>query len=74
MSSLINRAACKKAVLEIAQQRRAGKFTRVSADVFDHLEGVLRSSIASLVHSHPSVGKTIMMGSKKRSKPEIEAS
>jgi hypothetical protein len=73
MVMLINKAACKKAVLEIAERERtAKKFTRVSADVFEHLNSKILEEIRTLVRSHPSVGCTIMMGSKKRTKQERE--
>ena len=72
MPNLINRSACKKTVLEIADKNRSKKFTRVSADVFEHLEYVIKKEIINIVQKHPSVGKTIMMGSKTRSKQEEE--
>jgi hypothetical protein len=68
MPSLINRSACKKFVLEIADSTRAKKFTRVSGDVFDHLESVMQKTIKDLVRSHPSVGTTVKMGVNTRSK------
>lgn len=67
MALLINKAACKKALLEIAQTR-AHKFTRVGSDVFDHLNEMILNHMKSIVQSHPSKGKTIMMGSKTRKK------
>lgn len=71
MASLINKVACRKAVLKYAEGR-AHKFTRVGADVLEHLELELINIMKSIVSTHPSMGKTIMMGSKKRSKPEPE--
>jgi hypothetical protein len=70
MSSLINRSACKKAVLDAARYRN--KFTRVGQDVFVHLNFVLINEIRKIVETHPSIGKTIMMGSKSRTKREVE--
>lgn len=66
MLNYINKSACKKAILNLAQ-KRAHKFTRVGTDVFEHLDIVLLNAMKSIVESHPSMGKTIMMGSKKRS-------
>ena len=69
ISSLVNKAACKKAVLEVASMR-AHKFTRVGSDVYDHLNDLVLNSIRDIVHKHPSIGKTIMMGSKSRKKDD----
>lgn len=63
---LINRAACKRAILAVAEDTRSHTFTRVGADTLDYLEADLLNTIKDLVHRHPSVGKTIMMESKKR--------
>jgi hypothetical protein len=71
MSSLINKAACKKVVLEFAQTR-AHKFTRVGSDVYDHLNDLVLNSIKGIIRSHPSIGKTIMMGSKSRKKENAD--
>ena len=68
MASLINRSACKKFVLSVAEDTRTKKFTRVSADVFDHLEYVIQKAIRDLVRTHPTVGTTIMMSAKTREK------
>ena len=67
MASLINKVACRKALLKYAEGR-AHKFTRVGADVFEHLEVELVNIMKHIVATHPSMGKTIMMGSKKRVK------
>jgi len=63
---LINRSACKRAVLDVVKHRK--QFTRVGADVYVHLHNHLLKEIKRIGDSHPSIGKTIMMGSKKRSK------
>lgn len=68
MPSLINRSACKKFVLEVADNTRAKKFTRVSGDVFDHLESVMQKAIRDLIRTHPSVGTTVKMGINSRTK------
>jgi hypothetical protein len=54
----INKVACRKAILNLAA-KRAHKFTRVGADVFEHLDIVLLTAMKSIVESHPSKGKTI---------------
>ena len=70
MASLINRSACKKFVLSVAENTRAKKFTRVSADVFDHLEYVMQKGIRDLVRTQPTLGKTISMGTRIRNSDE----
>ena len=69
MPTYINKVACRKAILNLAE-KRAHKFKRVGADVYDHLDIVLLNTMKSIVESHPSTGKTIMMGSKKRKSSE----
>lgn len=49
MASLINRSACKKAVLELAARERAKKFTRVGSDVLDYLDSVLVNTITRMI-------------------------
>ena len=61
----INRAKCKKFMLRASEQARGGKFTRVSKDVFDHLDGIIMNYMNEFVRSHPSIGKTLMTGKKK---------
>jgi hypothetical protein len=39
---------------------RGGKFTRVSKEALDELEGKHEASMRALVQRHPSRGKTIM--------------
>ena len=70
MASLINRSACKKFVLDVAENTRTKKFTRVSADVFEHLEYVMQKAIRDLVRSQPTLGKTIAMGTRIRNNTE----
>jgi len=72
MSIHINKAACRKTILSLAENR-AHKFTRVGGDVFEHLDYVLMNTMRSIVDSHPSMGKTIMMGTKKRNPIEGDA-
>lgn len=61
---LINKSNCKKLLLDHSSKHRNGKFTRVSANVYDHLEMVLRREILEFVRSHPSLGKTLTTGVK----------
>lgn len=63
--SLINWATCKKLILELAATRPQ-KYTRVSSDVKDHLEYVVRHACHTVVQSQPSKGKTVQMGTHKR--------
>jgi hypothetical protein len=72
MALLINKAACKKAILNVAEARHQ-KFTRVGSDVFEHLNSLLMNHITSIVTKHPSIGCTISMGTRKRGKKENEA-
>jgi hypothetical protein len=59
MYSIINRQNVKRLALEMSAAKRAGKFTRVSAEFIDRIEGRLKQFIASEVHQHPSIGKTL---------------
>jgi len=66
MSSFINKSECHKFLLEMAGQKWAsGKFTRVAGDVFTFLDASLRSDMENLIRSHPTLGKTISMGTRK---------
>ena len=60
----INKNKCKKFMLRASERTRSGKFTRVSKDVFDHLDGILTNAMSDFVRYHPSVGKTLMTGKK----------
>jgi hypothetical protein len=64
--SLINQSECRKAILAYAERRRPGRFTRVSTDVFEHLDTFLRVEIQNVVHQHPSIGKTLQMTTHRR--------
>lgn len=61
----INKLACKKFLLRLSESNRGGKFTRVGADVYDHLDSILMSAMQEFVRRHPSVGKTLSTGKKK---------
>ena len=58
--SVLNRAQAKKVLLQLSKDRRGGKFTRVSKELLDELEAWLVNHMEDIVHSHPSVGKTLM--------------
>ena len=57
-TSFINKAACKKFIMDIANQRYH-KFNRLNPAVYDELEGVLRRHMRAIVARNPSLGKTI---------------
>lgn len=57
--NLINKKAVKAYALQVSQDTRGGKFTRVSADFLVRVETKLRTIIAQEIHSHPSVGVTL---------------
>ena len=66
-TKLINKKACRDYLLDLSTERRGGKFTRVSDEVFDYLEARIRIEMDSFLHSHPSIGKTIKTGEKNES-------
>lgn len=57
--SMINKAACRKFILDVAKSERHHPFTRVADSVYDEAEGLLRSHFRNKVRSIPSKGKTI---------------
>ena len=57
--SLLHKAQAKRLILDTATQLRFKKFTRVSDEWFDYLDGRLQELIASGIRSHPTVGKTL---------------
>jgi len=60
MSSLLNRAALKRHLLERAKALRPyHPFTRVSEDTLIHLENQLRIVADSFIKSHPACGTTL---------------
>ena len=59
MNSLINRAACKRAALSLAEKHRAHKFSRVSDSFLQDIEYELMHIIECKIKAQPSVGKTI---------------
>ena len=68
----VNRAACKKRLLTLSKEFRNGKFERVGKDVYEHLDRVLEAEMVRVVRTHPSVGVTLMMESRKRKPVEDE--
>ena len=73
--SLINKTHVKKYTLDaVARLRPAlvSKLTRVSGDVYEEAEYKVRKMIDDLVLRHPSVGKTIMIGTSARKEENNE--
>jgi len=65
--SLINQAEVKKLLLSLSRELRRGKFTRVSmSQIVPHFEGIIRDEAEKIVRTHPSIGKTIMLESRKK--------
>ena len=58
-TTLINRAAVKKAALDASQSTRNGKFTRVSKEFLEGINAEVLAMIRGRVHRHPSIGKTL---------------
>jgi hypothetical protein len=58
-SSLLCRSKVRAYLLDYAKKHRHHKFTRVSADTYDKLEGIMRQAIQRHVDSHPSSGSTL---------------
>lgn len=58
MSSLINKSACKKYIVELTKATRP-RFTRISDEYFTALEAQLKIYIAKSIQNHPSKGKTL---------------
>lgn len=56
---LINKAACKKFIMDYAGTSRHHKFSRLDPEIFDELNGLLRKHMRAIVARNPSFGKTI---------------
>jgi hypothetical protein len=56
---LINKAACRRFLLDYARQTRYHGFSRIDPSVFAQLNGLLRTHMARVVMRNPSCGKTI---------------
>jgi len=60
MSSLLNRAAIKRYLLDRARVIRPHhRLSRVSEEVLEHLENSLRNQASELIRRHPAKGSTI---------------
>jgi hypothetical protein len=55
----INKAACRKYIMDVASKSRHHTFTRLAPEIYDELNGVLRRHMAAIVSRNPSFGKTI---------------
>ncbi len=55
---LINRSHCKSLALELAG-RRPHKFSRVSAEYLDYVDGRVRQMMVQDIAALPSIGKTV---------------
>lgn len=60
MSSLVNRAALKRYLLERAKQMRPHhRLSRVSEETLEWLENTVRNQATELIRRHPAKGSTI---------------
>jgi len=60
MSSLVNRAAMKRYLLDRAKQMRpCHRLSRVSEEALEWLENSLRNQATELIRRHPAKGTTI---------------
>lgn len=66
MVAFLNKKSCKDYAITCSKELRGGKFTRVSADVYPWLNEVVRSTIENFVRSHPTLGKTLTAGLRKK--------
>ena len=57
--SLLNKSKVRAYALQLSEENRGGKFTRVSSDFIDRIEAKLRNIIRQEIHAHPSVGTTL---------------
>jgi hypothetical protein len=57
--ALINKANTKAALLQMSQEYRNGKFTRVSKSLLDEIEVQQRLLMIDIVKRHPSIGVTL---------------
>lgn len=54
-----NRKAIKQCLLEQAELKYPGKFTRVSATMFPYIDGIIFKAIEDFVIQTPQEGKTL---------------
>lgn len=59
VGNFVNKAACKKFIMDYAGTSRHHKFSRLDPAVFDELNGLLRKHMRAIVARNPSFGKTI---------------
>ena len=58
--SLLNRSNVRKYALDYAAVNRpANRFTRISEDVYAHVEAAMIQALETLIRKHPSTGRTI---------------
>lgn len=57
--SFINRKACRKYLLSVVQTRKGWNAERVSAQILDDLNLLVRNRMYRAVMCHPTGGKTI---------------
>ena len=55
----VNKAACRKYIMEFAAKTRHHTFTRLDPGIYDELNGVLRRHMVAIVSRNPTFGKTI---------------
>lgn len=63
---LVSPARVKRYALARAPALKHHKFTRVGSDVVEHADLLVRSAIDRLILAHPSMGKTISLGTRSR--------
>lgn len=61
---LINKRRVRKLALELAENHRrmadgTPRFTRVSNELYDGVEGAIRSYLNTKIHAMPSAGRTL---------------
>jgi len=60
MSSLVNRAALKRYLLDRAKVMRPHhRLSRVSEEALENLESMLRNQASEMIRRHPAKGSTI---------------
>lgn len=57
--AFLNKKACRDYLLQRSVERRMGKFTRVSPDVYEVIGLKVRRLLDEVVDTHPSLGKTL---------------
>lgn len=73
MSKLLNNKNCKRLILDTAAALgKDRKFSRVGASSFVWIEAQIRRLVSEEVRSHPSIGKTLYLGGREKTKPSTE--